>query len=107
MPNMIEKLLSHFRAIEMLHIANGLVKDHSLRHKIEDVPSVVPKIEETALELVKSYKKIRAQLENDDEVPTVFMAPNVDEMTTEERAQLKSQLSRTLSLIDKKNSEAK
>lgn len=101
MVKVLERFLSHYRAIELLNLASSVVRDHCLRHTITDAEKACDEISKVSLKLTKTYHTLRSTLENPDEVSDVVIMPNVEGKTREELDALKRDYNRAVSSIDK------
>jgi len=97
----VEKFLSHFRALEIIRLSSDVVAQHSLRHQLSDISKATDTIGTAAGELTKLYLRVKSDLERGD-VEHTLSIPDTSEMSLEELATLKSQLSKTVSSIDRR-----
>lgn len=106
MVKVLEKFLSHFKALEMLRLSCEVVKDNSLRHTISDTHQVTNEIQKVAERLTDTYHLVRQKLEDRD-TSSLLVVPDVSNMSVEDKAELKKKLGKAISDIDKSNSEGK
>lgn len=102
MVKVLERFLSHYRAIEMLHLSSSIVRDHCMRHTITDAEKACDEIGRVSIKLTHTYHKLRSTLENPDkESSDVVIVPSVDGKSKEELDALKRDYNRAVSAIDK------
>lgn len=107
MVRVLEKLLSHTRAIELLRLSSSVVRDHCLRYNIEDADKACDEIAKVADKLTATYVKLRHNLENPEGIEEVLSIPAISGKSLEELNQLKTELSRSVSSIDKQIAQVK
>lgn len=105
MVNLIDRLLAHSRTIQLMYMAKDIVRDCTLRCKVEDAAKeMVPAIQATALELVKTYRTVKLAY-SDEITQKEVVIPELEGLSKEEQAKLKADLSRVISVIDKNTSQ--
>ncbi len=93
------KLVEHQRIIDIMDLAERVVHRNCLRHHIDDLKKATEMIEKVVVPLSRTYDRMKSdhmyKLENELHIP------DVSNMTVEELIDLKSQLGKAVSVVDK------
>ncbi len=92
-------LLKQQRMAELMDLAQRIVRDQSMRWKIEDLPQAVDLIEQLVIPLNRVYDKLESAI--DGGVEDVLHIPNLSEMSLEQLLDLKAQMNKGTSVLDK------
>jgi hypothetical protein len=103
--SILEKLLVHSRTIQIMYLAKEIVRDCTLRCKVDEAKDLVDPIKETSLRLVKAYAEIKKAMEEGQ--TSEFTVPDVESLPPEKVAEIKASASRLISTCDRKLSEDK
>lgn len=99
----VDKILVHSRTIQIMYMAKDIVRDCTLRCKVENAADLVGPIKDVSLQLIKAYRELRDEMENGTDKSTSI--PNIEDIPEEQLTQVKADASRLISQVDKKISE--
>ncbi len=95
------EFVEHLKAIEILTLAEKIVKDMSLRHQVNEIGEAVQLVDTVAEKLLPVYEKIKTGAVA-AAPSTTFTYPEVDTLNKEECTVLKQDISRVISQLDKR-----
>ena len=92
-------LIKHQRAVEIMDIAQRLVKENSMRWQINELTQAVDVMDKLVIPLNRVYDKLKNAI--DYGVEDVLYIPDLSDMTLDQLIDLKAQMSKATSGLDK------